>query len=553
MAHRHVDSHSRGNRLEVIDDVMKPDLSEWPSARVAILRCIPVELCLAVLAVVGAVPRASAADWPQWCGSDAKNTVSSEKGLADSFVPGDKLPDGTIDLATSRNVRWGVRLGSGIYSTPSVAQGRVFVGGVERGEGVFVCLEAATGKLLWKWKAPPKRFPKDIDGFHLGIYEIPAQMGVCSTATIEGDRVYFVSHRFEVVCLDVNAQSGTQSGEARVLWSFDMQEQVGAFPCDAANGSPLIDGAVLYVQTSNGVDRNSFSDPQKEKLRKFPAPDAPNVIALDKRTGRLVATDQTRITDNLLHGQWSSLCLGKVGGRKLLFFGGGDGCCYAFEALSRVPDKPGRLKTVWWCDCIPPEYKAPAGADQITHYCLGDKRVKGTLNQHDGSFVGMSEIIGTPVLVKDRLFVALGRDPEHGRGRGALHCIDARGVGDITRSGRVWIYQGLDRTLSTASVADGLVYLSDVAGRLHCVDAETGRCYWIHETHSETWGSTLVADGKIYMPTAKYLWVLKAGRALTVVGRINLGSRVFASPVVAHGTLYVATTAGWLWAVEQKQ
>jgi len=55
------------------------------------------------------------------------------------------------------------------------------------------------------------------------------------------------------------------------------------------------------------------------------------------------------------------------------------------------------------------------------------------------------------------------------------------------------------------------------------------------------------------MPTAKYLWVLKAGRALTVVGRINLGSRVFASPVVAHGTLYVATTAGWLWAVEQKQ
>jgi outer membrane protein assembly factor BamB len=173
--------------------------------------------------------------------------------------------------------------------------------------------------------------------------------------------------------------------------------------------------------------------------------------------------------------------MGRVSGRKLLFFGGGDGCCYAFEALASVPEEPVRLKPVWWYDCIPPEYKAAAGEDRVTHYCLGDRRVKGTLNQNDGTFVGMSEIIGTPVLVGDRVFVALGRDPEHGRGRGALHCVDATGTGDITQSGRVWLYQGLDRTLSTASVADGLAYLSDVAGRLHCLDAETGKCYWVHE------------------------------------------------------------------------
>ena len=478
--------------------------------------------------------------------------VSQEKGLPATFTPGNKLPDGTIDLATARNVRWGARLGTAVYSTPCIAQGRIFVGGMERGIGTFLCLEAATGKLLWKWSAPPKKFPKDIDGFHLGIYEIPAQMGVCSTAIIDEGRVYFVSHRFEVVCLDINGLEGEHAGEARVYWIFDMQEQVGTFPCDAANGSPVIDGDVLYVQTSNGIDRNSFTDPRKEVGRKFPAPDAPNVIALDKRTGRLVATDQARITENLLHGQWSSLCLGKVAGKKLLFFGGGDGRCYAFEALDRLPEKPVRLKTVWWYDCIPPEYKAAAGEDRITHYCLGDKRVKGTLNKHDGTFVGMSEIIGTPVLVSNRVYVGLGRDPEHGRGRGALHCIDATGTGDISQSGRVWIYQGLDRTLSTASVDGGLVYLCDVAGRVHCVDAASGKCHWIHEAQAETWGSTLVADGKVYVPTAKYLWVLKSGQTLSVLDRINLGSRIFASPVVADGTLYLATTSGWLWAVEQR-
>ena len=82
----------------------------------------------------------------------------------------------------------------------------------------------------------------------------------------------------------------------------------------------------------------------------------------------------------------------------------------------------------------------------------------------------------------------------------------------------------------------------------HCLDAETGRCCWIHDAKCETWGSTLVADGRVYMPTAKGLWVLEAGRQLKPLGHISLGGRVYASPVAAHGTLYVATTHGWLWA-----
>jgi outer membrane protein assembly factor BamB len=53
------------------------------------------------------------------------------------------------------------------------------------------------------------------------------------------------------------------------------------------------------------------------------------------------------------------------------------------------------------------------------------------------------------------------------------------------------------------------------------------------------------------MPTSKYLWVLKAGKTLEVLDRVNLGSRICASPVVANGTLYLATAEGWLWAVGQ--
>jgi outer membrane protein assembly factor BamB len=509
-----------------------------------------------VVTVVGSVVLgilsywAPAKDWPQWGGTDGKNMVSEERGLPDSFVPGEKDTEaGRIKIETAKNVKWGVKLCAAIYSTPAVADGKIFIGGRQPGLGLLMCLDEKTGKLLWQWQGPARKVPTYIDTFLIGIGPNPELLGVCSTPIVEGKRVYFMTHSFKVMCLDVNGAPGPEAGQARVIWEYDMWDRLGVFPCDAVNGSPILDGDLLYVQTSNGVDRNM--GPAKELKRKFPAPDAPNLIALEKRTGRLVATDGLVIAERILHGQWSSVSLGKVAGRKLVFFGGGDGRCYAFEALSSLLEQPVKLKTAWSYDCIPPEYRAYGGLDAVSHYCLGDKRNGQTLNQNDGAFVGESEIIGTPVFHNNRIYVAIGRDPEHGRGRGALHCIDATKTGDITKTGRIWTYQGLDRTLSTVAIAGGLLYVCDIGGRLHCVDAETGQCYWVHETNSAVWGSPLVADGKVYMPTPKGLFVLAAGKEKKVFSQVSVGATIYATPVVANGTLYVASKGGWLWAVSQ--
>jgi outer membrane protein assembly factor BamB len=164
----------------------------------------------------------------------------------------------------------------------------------------------------------------------------------------------------------------------------------------------------------------------------------------------------------------------------------------------------------------------------------------------------MSEIIGTSVFYKNRVYVAIGRDPEHGRGRGALWCIDATKTGDITQSGCHWAYKGMDRTLSTASIVDGLLYITDVTGRVHCLDAESGQCRWVYETKAQVWGSTLVADGKIYVPTQKFLYVLMAsGRGTWPLGKISLGAPMWASPVSTNGVLFVASTR-YLWAVRSR-
>ena len=100
------------------------------------------------------------------------------------------------------------------------------------------------------------------------------------------------------------------------------------------------------------------------------------------------------------------------------------------------------------------------------------------------------------------------------------------------------------------SISDGLLYIADVAGRLHCLDAESGECCWIHETNAPIWSSTLVADGKVYLSTTKHLWVLAAGKTKKVLSEIRLGAPGYASPVAVDGTLYISSK-NYLWAVRK--
>ncbi|HLX64461.1 MAG TPA: PQQ-binding-like beta-propeller repeat protein [Planctomycetota bacterium] len=527
--------------------------------------------------------RTAAQDWPEYCGSPCKNLVAHASNLPESFVPGERdSMRGTIILSTATNVLWGVRTSSLTYPSPTVAGGKIFTGGLESGLGVFKCLDARDGTLLWEYAAPFRKFPGEIDkGFKYMLGRITPNLGICATATYDDGRLYFVNHRCEVLCLDANGgteafvkpepspTAARKTAEtapplapaagvrgAKTVWTFDLWDY-GIRPADAANGSPLLDGDFLYINTSNGTDRDAQADYYDD--RKAPAPDAPNLIVLDKKSGRLLATDdEKRIGPNLMHGQWSTPSLGVVNGKKLIFFGAGDGCCYAFEALTAAPDKPVKLKTVWWCDCIPPEYRVKRDdLNWAALYSLGDKRLKRSLNkQNESSYVGASEIIGCPVFLNNRVYVAIGRDPEHGHGRGALWCLDATksggagAGGEITQSGKIWCYQGLDRTLATPAIQDGLLYISDVAGRIHCLEAETGKPVWVHETGADAWSSTLLADGKLFFPTLKHLWVLAAGREKKVLSKISLGAAMYATPVAVDNTLYI-NSRNYLWAVRK--
>jgi outer membrane protein assembly factor BamB len=491
---------------------------------------------------------AVAGDWPHWGGTPGRNMVSPAIGLPTDFDPA----PGSAD--TDGELFWTAQLGTQSYGNPVAANGLIFVGtnnGHSRipqrmgDRGVLMCLQASTGRMAWELTVPKIAKRKYFNGDRPGL-------GICSSPTVEGNRVYVVTNRCEVLCLDVhglyNGNDGPfraesrylarplvhqihpgkggpavefhagppvplTTGDADIIWRFDMISRVNAWPQDAANSSPLVVGNLLFVGTSNGIC--------DDRTRHALYPHSPSLIVLDKRNGRLLAVDHESIGGRTWHGQWSSPSYGVVNGRPLVFYGGGDGVCYAFDA--RVPTersgRPGILRAVWRYDCNPPELKM-ANGKPIRYKTRGE---------------GPSEIIATPVFDHDRVYVGVGQDPTHGPGKGCLSCIDA------ASGSRIWSYMGIGRSISTVAVAAGRVYAADYEGNLHCLAADTGQPLWTFDTKGHVWGSPLVADGKVYLGTARGdLWVLATADTAHVLGHTRLPKPIYSTPIIANGALYIA-------------
>lgn len=222
--------------------------------------------------------------------------------------------------------------------------------------------------------------------------------------------------------------------------------------------------------------------------------------------------------------------MGVVNGKTQVYFGGGDGVLYAFDpqpVKEKVDgDDVNLLKRVWWFDANPPEYKVKDG--KPIRYPAAD---------------GPSEINSTPVFWNNRVYVAIGQDPEHGEGVGNLVCIDPTKTGDVTKTAKIWNFQKINRSISSVSITpEGLLFIGDFSGFVYCLNADTGEHYWTHDMKAHMWGSTMVADGKVYVGDEDGdLVVLEASKTKKVLSETNLGAPVYSTPVVANGVLYIAS------------
>jgi outer membrane protein assembly factor BamB len=443
-----------------------------------------------------ASPGTADGDWPMWGGSPDRNMVSGMTGLPTTW-----------DVKAGVNVKWVAPLGSQTYGNPVVAGGFVLVGtnnelvrdpkqGGDR--GVLMAFRESDGEFMWQ-----ATHEKLASG---RVNDWPYQ-GVCSSPLVENGIVYYTSNRGEVVAVDLDGfRDGNNDGpvtdeqfagekDADILWRFDMMEEVGAFPHNMSNASPVSHGDLIFVNTSNGQDESHVN---------VPSPKAPAIIAINKKTGKLVWEDNP-VEDRILHGQWSSPAVATIGDTVQVIVGQGDGWVRGNNAVTG--------ERLWEFDTNPKDSVWPK-----------------TRN----------EVISTPVIHDGIVYIANGQDPEHGEGVGHLYAIDPTKRGDVTQTGLVWHFDKIRRSISTAAVHDGIVYYPDFSGFLHALDAKTGQVYWTHDMFAAVWGSPLVVEGRVYLGDEDGdITILQAGRELKVIGEVNMGSSVYSTPVPANGALFI--------------
>lgn len=487
-------------------------------------------------------------DLSMWGGTPHRNMVSAEKNAPTEW-----------DVAEKKNIKWMAKLGSKAYGNPIITNGMVLIGtnneaaydkkytnanGEAIDGGVLMAFDEKTGKFLWQ-----KYFAKLPSG---RVNDWPGE-GICSTVYSEKDRIWFCSNRCEVVCLDISAT------EPREVWKVDMMKDHAVFPHNMTSAAIAAYGDIIYVITGNGVD-----DTHKNVV----VPEAPGIIAFDKNTGKKIWSDNSP-GDQVLHGQWASVAITEVkrpdgSVQPLVIAPLGDGWVYAYDA------KTGKI--VWKFDSNPKDSIYPQ-----------------TRN----------ELIATPVIWENKMYIANGQDPEHGTGYAHFWCVDITKTGDISpelppdgakppaagelikpsdqiasRKGKpnpnsavVWHFYSNDengdgkiqeterfhRSISTASIHDGLCFVPDFSGYLHCFDARTGKKHWTADLEADIWGSPLVVDGKVYVGDGDGdIHIFKAAAKKEEIAVHNMEAPVYGSPVMANGVMFILSMHN-LVAIEQKK
>ncbi|MCH8921912.1 MAG: PQQ-binding-like beta-propeller repeat protein, partial [Planctomycetes bacterium] len=522
-------------------------------------------------------------DCPQWCGSPGRNNVRLAHDLPTDWDVGEFDDETGAWKGGGKHIKWVARLGSQSYGNAVVADGRVYVGTNNAGAhlkrfpedvdlGCLLCFRESDGKFLWQHSSRKLKNGR--------VQDWPWQ-GICDAPLVEGDRLWFVSSRGEVVCLDTQGfHDGENDGpfkdeeskdkdEADAIWYFDMVKELGIFQHNMCSCSVTVAGDILFVNTSNGVDYTHVN---------LPSPNAPTFIAMNKNTGEVLWTDKSPGT-RVLHGQWSSPTYGVLGGVPQVIFAGGDGWVYSFHA-KEFSDQKAQL--LWAFDANPKASKWLLSG-------RGDR----------------NNIIATPVIYQGNVFVAVGQDPEHGEGVGRVWCIDPTKRGDVSpelvykvgektpiprekqrrlqaadpekdfvvrdneNSAAIWYYAGADlngdgkiygfnetmhRSCGTVAIKDDILVISDFSGLVHCLDAKTGKRHWIYDMLAEAWGSPLIADGKIFIADSDgdvSIFNLSADPAVAMkkdkrgkdqpIASINMDNGVKSTPIVAHNVLYIAS------------
>lgn len=176
-----------------------------------------------LLFLLGVAPGAAGQEWTQWRGPGR-----------DGFVPEKLAPAAWPDKLQRA---WRVEIGEG-YSSPVVANGRVFVHGRRDPEEIVAAVNLADGKVVWEQKYQA--------AFKKNQYAVEMAKGPNSTPLVIGNRLFTLG-----VTGILNAWD-TATGKQ--LWTKDFSQSIDTSKlfCGTA-ASPLVANGRLVVQVGSDI------------------------------------------------------------------------------------------------------------------------------------------------------------------------------------------------------------------------------------------------------------------------------------------------------------
>ena len=123
--------------------------------------------------------------------------------------------------------------------------------------------------------------------------------------------------------------------------------------------------------------------------------------------------------------------------------------------------------------------------------------------------------IATPVIVKDRVVIAYGRND---RNIPRLHGVRLSGLGDVTDSNHVWDRDDIGTFVPTPVAYKERVYMVRDRGEIECIDPKDGTSIWsdrLPKGRAKFYASPLIAGGVLYAPREGWcLWAMSRRKAL---------------------------------------
>jgi outer membrane protein assembly factor BamB len=120
-----------------------------------------------------------------------------------------------------------------------------------------------------------------------------------------------------------------------------------------------------------------------------------------------------------------------------------------------------------------------------------------------------------------------------------LVAIKPDGEGNVTKSHVVWQTNQGAYYVPSPVCTDEYLFSTMTTGRVHCLDVATGKIIWIENLGSQ-YPSPVLANGLVYMPNDDgVITVIKPGAKFEFVSKNPLGEKMYASPAISDGKIYL--------------